>query len=103
MIPELGITQHVQAGQRGMAAVVMCPATAINRERGQNDPRRVSADGAIKPVFTVDHMYPTTIGHHVAGQRRPWNTAAVSLFGGKAMPRKRLEGRSLNLRVDGVK
>ena len=29
------------------------------------------------------------------GSGRPWNTVAVSFYGGKAMPRKRLEGRSL--------
>lgn len=36
------------------------------------------------------------------GSGRPWNTAAVRLFDGKDMPRKRLEGRSLKGRGTGV-
>ncbi|EBQ8410779.1 hypothetical protein B6107_18790 [Salmonella enterica] len=37
------------------------------------------------------------------GQRRPWNNEPTVPIVGELMPRKRLEGRALNWRVDGVK
>lgn len=80
MIPELGIMQHVQVCECGIAAVMMCPATAVNGERSQNNSGSVGTDGTIKPVFTIDHVYPIAVGHHVPAAVRQTDEVPETAF-----------------------
>ena len=68
--PKLGIPLYIQLGQRGIAAIVLCPATAIDGKRCQDDTRHLGTNRTIKPVFAIDHMHLAAIRHHEAAPVR---------------------------------